>query len=53
MRADDRKKQRKCWEEKQGRLLTKNTPAKKGKGVPCQEKCANLMRLKQIFKETS
>lgn len=56
-RADDRKteaseevfvgeKQERPWMGGRGR-----DSSKKGKGVLCQEKCANLMQLKQIFKE--
>lgn len=49
----ERQKQRKRLGRKTRKAADKkNTPAEKGKGVPCQEKRANLMQLKQIFKET-
>lgn len=55
--TERQKPQRKCLGEKNKKGHGRgqgggNTPAKKGKGVLCQEKCANLMQLKQIFKET-
>jgi hypothetical protein len=56
MKADDReievqevfrKKPKKTRE-----AADENYSSEKGKGVLCQEKCANLMQLKEIFKET-
>lgn len=52
----ERERQRKCLGSKTRKAADekrlKQKRKKKGKGVLCQEKCANLLQLKQIFKET-
>lgn len=45
-------KHRKRWGRKTRKAADERHPSEKGKGGLCQEKCANLMQLKEIFKET-